>query len=241
MRTRTLAVTAAAVSAAVLVTTGITYASTNESVEAAPSAKRAAPAAHKAVKRPSVQMAAPLEAVAAPATAPNGDSSGGNSGNSGNSGNTGNSGNYGNEDRGNGGGRNNGSDRDNGGNRDNGGDRGDRGGDHKRVGRIYFNEREYPAFSAGCIVAASGLGSTSFSVDNDSDKTVEVFRGFTCDNGGPVATVGPYGRTFGVVTNNNQDGGYGEGLSDGGFPFAGGAFLENATVGSFRVIDQGDW
>jgi hypothetical protein len=194
-------------------------------------------------------MAAPLEAAAAPATAPNGgDSSGGNgnsgnygnSGNNGYSGNNGNNGNNGNEDRGNGGGGNNGGDRGNGGDRDNGGDRGN-GGDHKRVGRIYFNEREYPAYSSGCIVAASGLGSTSFSVDNDSDKTIEVFRGFTCDNGGPVATVGPYGRTFGVVTNNNQEGAYGEGLSDVGFPFAGGAFFENATVGSFRVINQGDW
>ncbi|MEV5986665.1 hypothetical protein AB0L85_16845 [Streptomyces sp. NPDC052051] len=80
----------------------------------------------------------------------------------------------------------------------------------------------------GCITAVSGLGSTSFSVFNDSKKTVEVFRGFTCDNGGPVATVGPHGETFGVAANRVHKGSY-DGL-----------FGEDGVVGSFRVVHDFD-
>ncbi|MEU6518996.1 hypothetical protein [Streptomyces sp. NPDC046978] len=251
MPTRTISVTAAAVGAAVLVTAGITYASTAESAKAAPSAERAAPAAHKAA--PSLRTAmAPLEAV--PAAAPQGGdtSGGGNNGNNGgngqnngqnNGGNNENNGgnNYGNY--GNGGNGGNGGNNDDrgeyGGNNDDHGDRGgggDRGYRQKRIGRIYFNERSFSAAVDGCVPAASGLGSTSFSVDNDSDKIVEVYRGFNCDNGSPVATVGPYGSTFGVVTGNND---YGDG-SDGS-RFGGGLaglLLDNAVAGSFRVIDR---
>ncbi|MET8646323.1 hypothetical protein ACWEQ2_30045 [Streptomyces sp. NPDC004096] len=245
MPTRTISVTAAAVGAAVLVTAGITYASTAESAKAAPSAERAAPAAHKAA--PSLRTAmAPLEAV--PAAAPQGGdtSGGGNNGNNGgngqnngqnNGGNNENNGgnNYGNggnnDDRGGYGGNND--DHDDHGDRAGGGDRGYR---QKRIGRIYFNERSFSAAVDGCVPAASGLGSTSFSVDNDSDKIVEVYRGFNCDNGSPVATVGPYGSTFGVVTGNNDygDGGYGSRFGGG----LAGLLLDNAVAGSFRVIDR---
>ncbi|MFG2917297.1 hypothetical protein ACGF0D_30960 [Kitasatospora sp. NPDC048298] len=112
-----------------------------------------------------------------------------------------------------------------------GGDRhdGGRGHGHEEAGRIYFNERTYSADAEGCITAASGLGSTSFSIFNDSRKIVEVYRGFSCDNGGPVATVGPYGATNGVVTRTAHGGAYG-GLFGGG------------AVGSFRVIgDRYEW
>lgn len=82
----------------------------------------------------------------------------------------------------------------------------------------------------GCIPAASGLGSTSFSIDNDSDATVEVYRGFNCDNGAPVATVGPYGATYGVAPRTGQEGGQG------------GVFVDDGVVGSFRVIhDHDEW
>ncbi|MEV0695200.1 hypothetical protein [Streptomyces sp. NPDC050388] len=103
---------------------------------------------------------------------------------------------------------------------------GGRGYGHKEEGRIYFNEREYSAAAEGCVTAASGLGSSSFNVFNDSRKTVEVFRGFTCDNGAPVATVGPHGATNGVVPRTVQ----------------GSLFGDDGVVGSFRVIgDYDEW
>ncbi|MEU0836553.1 hypothetical protein [Streptomyces sp. NPDC005969] len=83
-------------------------------------------------------------------------------------------------------------------------------------------ERTYSAHTDGCITVVSGLGSRSFSVRNDSRKTVEVFRGATCDNGSPIATVGPWGATAGVTP---------------GF-VRGGVFVRNGVVGSFRVVDN---
>ncbi|MFE7618215.1 hypothetical protein [Streptomyces sp. NPDC057496] len=109
--------------------------------------------------------------------------------------------------------------------RDDEGGRPDRGYDGKREERIYFNERAYPAHSGGCVSAASGLGSTSFSIYNNSRNVVEVFRGFACDGGSPVATVGPYGSTYGVATPDVQ----------------GGGFIDNGVVGSFRVIGHDEW
>ncbi|MDH6124627.1 hypothetical protein [Kitasatospora sp. GP82] len=114
------------------------------------------------------------------------------------------------------------------GEKDEGRDRegGGRGYGHKEEGRIYFNERTYSASTEGCITAASGLGASSFSVFNDSRKTVEVFRGFNCDNGAPVATVSPHGETNGVVTRTVH----------------GGVFGDEGVVGSFRVIgDYDEW
>ncbi|MEV7184377.1 hypothetical protein [Kitasatospora sp. NPDC093102] len=96
---------------------------------------------------------------------------------------------------------------------------------HEKEGRIYFNERTYSASTEGCITAASGLGSSSFSIFNDSRKVVHVFRGFSCDNGAPVATVGPYGATNGVVTRTTG---------------RWGVFGGDGAVGSFLVTDYGD-
>ncbi|GAA3028792.1 hypothetical protein [Streptomyces glomeratus] len=111
----------------------------------------------------------------------------------------------------------------------------DHGGDHKGPGWIHFNERTYSAATEGCITAASGLGSSSFSIDNDSKKIVEVYRGFTCDNGSPVATVGPHGSTFGVVTSTRQgDSSRGEDL------FRLDLRGDDGIVGSFRVLDHED-
>ncbi|MFB7225458.1 hypothetical protein [Streptomyces sp. NPDC056227] len=215
MTTRTVAVAAAAVGAAVLATTGITYASAAGSVQAAPLVRQAAPAA--------VVFA---------------DEGGGND--------------RGNEGRGNGGdnggdnGRGNG--RDNGGGYGGGNGRGDGGGygggdgggdgggfgrgggrdggygdDYgDREGRIQFNERTYSAHTDGCITVVSGLGSRSFNVRNDSRKTVEVFSGVTCDDGSPVATVGPWSTSNGVFTRFVR----------------GGVWVKHGVVGSFRVVDN---
>jgi hypothetical protein len=169
-RTRTFAVTAAVAGAAVLATTGITYASAAGSPQAAPSVQQAASAA------------APL--------------GGGDSGGKGNEG-KGNEGGYG-------------------GGNERGGFR------HKEEGRIFINERSYSARGEdGCITVVSGLGARSFNVRNDSRRTVEFFRGATCDNGSPVATVGPWSTSNGVFTRHH---------------IRGGVFVKNGVVGSFRVV-----
>ncbi|MFG2626217.1 hypothetical protein [Streptomyces sp. NPDC048473] len=89
-------------------------------------------------------------------------------------------------------------------------------------GRIHINERTYTAEGGGCITVVSGLGSKSLNIRNDSRRTVEVFRGATCDNGAPLATVGPWSS------------------SDGVFPgrVRGGVKVHNGVVGSFRVIER---
>ncbi|MFF1731249.1 hypothetical protein [Streptomyces sp. NPDC058247] len=206
MPTRTFVVSAAMFGAAALAATGVTYAAQSESTQAAPAAKQAVPPAKQAA--PPAQQAAPPAKQAAPEAAPVGNGSGDEG--------------RGHEDEGRG---------------DEDRDRGDEGRGHggrdrgyggEREGRIHFNERTFSAAMEGCIPAASGLGSTSFSIDNDSDKTVEVYRGFNCDNGSPVATVGPYSSTYGVATRTGQGSGQG------------GIFVEDAVVGSFRVIGHHD-
>ncbi|MGY4906285.1 hypothetical protein ACWD67_30100, partial [Streptomyces sp. 900116325] len=105
-----------------------------------------------------------------------------------------------------------------------GGGGGGRGGDdggYEDGGRIHINERSYSARGEeGCITVVSGLGSRSFNVRNDSRRTVELFRGATCDNGSPVATVGPWSTSNGVFTRQVR----------------GGVWVRNGVVGSFRVV-----
>ncbi|MCX4579416.1 hypothetical protein OHB41_40810 [Streptomyces sp. NBC_01571] len=103
-----------------------------------------------------------------------------------------------------------------------GGGGGDRGGRRHYEGHIDFNERTYSARSWGCITVVSGLGSRSFNVRNDSHKTVEVFRGATCDNGSPLATVGPWSTANGIVP----------------FRVHGGVKVRDGVVGSFRVVED---
>ncbi|MFE5194742.1 hypothetical protein ACFQ93_13650 [Streptomyces sp. NPDC056601] len=206
MPTRMFAVSAAVVGAAVLAT-GITYAAQSESTQAAPEAKQAAPAAEQAA--PAAEQAAPPAKRAAPPVkkaAPPVKNAAPEAAPAGTDSTAG----RGNEGRG----------------REDGG----RGYGGRKEGRIHFNERTFSALEDGCVPAASGLGSTSFSIDNDSDATVEVYRGFNCDNGSPVATVGPYGATYGVAPQTDHGSGWG------------GFFLEDGVVGSFRVIrDHGEW
>ncbi|MGV9255671.1 hypothetical protein [Streptomyces sp. NPDC003697] len=122
------------------------------------------------------------------------------------------------------------------GNEGNGGERGnDHGGGKDRdydEGWIHINERSYTARPGGCITVVSGLGSRTLNIRNDSRKTIEVFRGVTCDNGAPIATVGPRSSSNGVRPGCTE-----------------GVRVEDGVVGSFRVIhdyrggkgDRGDY
>ena len=215
MRMRTLAVAAAGIGAAALATTGITHIPAGSS-SASPSVQQAARSAERAaLALPSVQQAAQPARQAAPATAVSG---GGENGGAEKGGAEKGGAEKGGAEKGGG----------EGGEKREGGDRrdGGRGHGHEEAGRIYFNERTYSADTEGCVTAASGAGSTSFSVFNDSRKVVEVYRGFSCDNGSPVTTVGPYGATNGVVTRTGH----------------GNLFGGDGAVGSFRVIgDYDEW
>lgn len=89
-------------------------------------------------------------------------------------------------------------------------------------GRIHINERSYSDAPGDCITVVSGLGSRSLNIRNDSRKSVEVFRGATCDNGAPIATVGPHSSSDGVHPRHVE----------------GGVFVKDGVVASFRVIDH---
>ncbi|MDT0611043.1 hypothetical protein [Streptomyces lancefieldiae] len=94
--------------------------------------------------------------------------------------------------------------------------------DDRDRGWVQINERSYSAQSSGCVVIASGLGSRSLNIRNDSRKTIEVFNGLTCDNGAPIATVGPHSSANGVVPDCVE-----------------GVFVKDGVIGSFRVIEHG--
>ncbi|MFJ8600796.1 hypothetical protein ACIREM_19110 [Streptomyces shenzhenensis] len=88
-------------------------------------------------------------------------------------------------------------------------------------GRIHINERTYSSHPDGCITVVSGLGAKTLNIRNDSRKTVEVFRGAVCDNGAPIATVGPHSSSDGVKPHKTK-----------------GFFVEDGVLGSFRVIKE---
>ncbi|MET8642158.1 hypothetical protein ACFVHS_20675 [Streptomyces sp. NPDC057746] len=90
------------------------------------------------------------------------------------------------------------------------------------VDRVHVNERDYAAVPSGCITVVSGLGAKSLNVRNDSRKTIEVFSGATCDNGAPIATVGPFSSSNGLVPRHVEDG----------------VEVEDGVVGSFRVVRE---
>ncbi|GAA2887443.1 hypothetical protein [Streptomyces mexicanus] len=158
----------------------------------------AAPAPQAA---PVVQAAPAVQQAPAPAQAPMGGDNGNNNNSKGNEG----------EDHG---------DEDHGGN-DRGGN--DHGGKKHDEGWIHINERSYSAHPTGCVTVVSGLGSKSFNIRNDSRKTVEVFRGATCDNGAPIATVGPHS------TSNGVDPGCFRGVK-----------VRDGVVASFRIVHRHD-
>ncbi|MEU1529714.1 hypothetical protein [Streptomyces fagopyri] len=231
--------TAGAAAAAALVATGVTYASAPEVPSAAaatPTVNQAAPAGGDSGQAKGNGAAAGGGANGA--VAGNGGDNGGRGGDNGggrdgggnggdNGGRGGDNGGRGGDNGGRGGddGGRGGDDGGRGGDDDGGRDGGGRGG-RGYEGRIDFNERSYSAQSWGCITVVSGLGSRSFNVRNDSRRTVEVFRGATCDNGSPVATVGPWSTTNGVVSHYVH----------------GGVKVRDGVVGSFRVVrDRHGW
>ncbi|MER6073545.1 hypothetical protein ABT187_32825 [Streptomyces sp. NPDC001817] len=91
-------------------------------------------------------------------------------------------------------------------------------------GRIQINERSYSAHPGDCITVISGLGARTLNIRNDSHKVVEVFRGAVCDNGAPVATVGPFSQSDGVRVHRTE-----------------GIHVKDGVVGSFRVVGHGGW
>lgn len=61
------------------------------------------------------------------------------------------------------------------------------------------------------------INTTSFNIRNESERIVEFYNGITCDNGAPVATVGPHSSSNSVAGDQDLE--------------------ELAVVGSFRVIN----
>ncbi|MGW1802844.1 hypothetical protein ACWCQN_45195, partial [Streptomyces sp. NPDC001984] len=86
-------------------------------------------------------------------------------------------------------------------------------------GRIQVNERSYSSRAGDCITVVSGLGARTLNIRNESRRTVEVFRGAVCDNGAPIAVVGPFSQSDGVNARHTD-----------------GIHVEDGVVGSFRVI-----
>jgi hypothetical protein len=102
-----------------------------------------------------------------------------------------------------------------------GGSTGGKGNEDYDEGRIFINERSYSSHAGDCITVISGLGAKSLNIRNDSRKTVEVFRGAVCDNGAPIATVGPHSSSDGVHVRRTK-----------------GVKVRHGVVGSFRVVDH---
>ncbi|MFD8261638.1 hypothetical protein ACFV19_22505 [Streptomyces griseoluteus] len=191
MKLRSTVITAAVSAAAAMAATGITYAS-------------AAPAPAPA--------SAPHAAPAAVAAVTGGSGQGGTvKGNGGGNSSNNNSNNSNNNSKGNEGKGNEGNDRDDDDNEGRGG----------YEGRIQINERSYSTHPGDCITVVSGLGAKSLNIRNESRKGVEVFRGAVCDNGAPIATVGPHSSSYGVHP------GCVEGLD-----------IDKGVVASFRVVKR---
>jgi hypothetical protein len=100
-------------------------------------------------------------------------------------------------------------------------DWGDEGEEFSGEGLIRINERSYSSFPGDCVTVVSGLGARSLNIRNDSRRTVEVFRGVVCDNGAPIATVGPHSSSDGVTP-----------------PPMDGISVQDGVVGSFRVVGR---
>jgi hypothetical protein len=94
---------------------------------------------------------------------------------------------------------------------------------HHDEGWIHINERSYSAHPSGCVTVISGLGSKTFNIRNDSHKTVEVFRGATCDNGAPIATVGPHSTSNGVEPGKSHS-----------------VKVKDGVLASFRIVHDHD-
>lgn len=88
-------------------------------------------------------------------------------------------------------------------------------------GRVYVNERTFAAEPGVCTAVISSPA-RSFNVLNESNRTVEFFRGITCDNGSARAKIHPGDSTSEIEGTTVLDG----------------ATVPFALVGSFRAIDK---
>ncbi|WP_406500011.1 hypothetical protein OG936_36265 [Streptomyces sp. NBC_00846] len=107
-------------------------------------------------------------------------------------------------------------------------------------GRIHINEREYSGRPDGCITVVSGLGAKSFNIRNESRNEVEVFRGAVCDNGAPIATVGPRSSANNVRPGKDEDENFEKGEDHGKkhHEMNGGVKVKNGVIASFRVVKR---
>ncbi|MFI9805626.1 hypothetical protein ACIHEJ_14870 [Streptomyces sp. NPDC052301] len=100
--------------------------------------------------------------------------------------------------------------------------------EHHEEGRIQINERSYSSHPGECVVVAlvgtAGRIANSLNIFNDSDRTVDVFKGPVCDNGAPIAHVERDSTAYNV----NPD--------DCCEPNTGG----NVCLASFRVVHERD-
>ncbi|MER7468221.1 hypothetical protein [Streptomyces sp. NPDC097981] len=112
---------------------------------------------------------------------------------------------------------------------------GDEGREHHK-GRIQINERSFSSHPGDCITVVSGLGARTLNIRNETRSTVEVFRGAVCDNGAPIAVVGPHSQSDGVNPGHRHDKEGKEGKE--GKEDKEGVEVENGVVGSFRVIER---
>ncbi|MER7467027.1 hypothetical protein [Streptomyces sp. NPDC097981] len=113
--------------------------------------------------------------------------------------------------------------------------KGNEGREHHK-GRIQINERSFSSHPGDCITVISGLGARTLNIRNDSRSTVEVFRGAVCDNGAPIAVVGPHSQSDGVNPGHRHDKEGKEGKE--GKEDKEAVEVENGVVGSFRVIER---
>ncbi|MFB7919398.1 hypothetical protein [Streptomyces sp. NPDC056061] len=122
---------------------------------------------------------------------------------------------------------------------------------HHEEGRVHINERDFSGRPDGCITVVSGLGAKSFNIRNDSRNEVEVFRGAVCDNGAPIATIGPHSSANNVRPGKDEDenGEKGEHHEKKHHEkkhhekkhheeMNGGVKVKNGVVASFRVIKR---
>ncbi len=87
--------------------------------------------------------------------------------------------------------------------------------------QVHVNERTYSAVPGRCTAVVSSPA-MSFNVRNDSNKTIEFFRGITCDNGAAISTIAPHSSSNGLEGTTVIDG----------------TTVPFALLGSFRVLEK---
>ncbi|MEV6835468.1 hypothetical protein AB0N17_13285 [Streptomyces sp. NPDC051133] len=78
--------------------------------------------------------------------------------------------------------------------------------EHHEEGRIQINERSYSSHPGECVAVVLRFPATGMNIFNDSHRDVDVFSGDVCDNGAPIAHVGPDDTSYNVIAQNPGDG-----------------------------------